>query len=252
MRALFILALLYLIRGVVRRIRNWWNHRKLVRQLESLGGSVETMSRQDVARTAESARRKAADPVLLTTPDGALPFGYKTGWLAVRCDDPEQVMDALDLFDQRTPANWATGLAAAEAGAGTFVTPCLDGWVLAIDFYESARGLIEGIAGNFPEAQYFCTHRVTEYHTWVKYVNGKTVREYCYAGERGEVLWDEGEITPEELSLGFDRFPRKGQDWTDGTRLPDEEDVLDIAAAWGVDPRMRLTSYPPALGWFCQ
>ena len=235
------------------KLQKWRNHRKLVKQLEELsGGPVRTISRREFAQAAAQAEQERGCPTLSTEPDAPMPFGYKTAWLAVRCDDLERVMDALSLFNRRSPANWSSGLAAAEAGAGTFVTPCLDGWVLAINFYESHRGLIEAIAGDFPEAQYFCTHRVTEYHTWVKYVDGKTVREYCWAGERGEVLWDEGDWTPEEIALGFDRFPRKGEDWTDADDLPDEEDVLAIAAAWGVDTSFQAKPYPPGLGWVCE
>lgn len=231
--ALCILVLLWAQWGLQRRYARW----------------VQT---HRPAPTPGQDRGQGDLPPLSDQPDTPQPFGYKTAWLAVKCDEAERVMDALSFFNQRTPANWASGLAAAEAGAGTFVTPCLDGWVLAINFYESARGLIEGLAGAFPEAQYFCTHRVTEYHTWVKYVDGKTVRDYCYSGEQGEVLWDEGELTVEEIALGFDRFPRKDRDWTDDVHLPDEEDVLDVAAAWGVDPRFEQTDYPPSLGWVCQ
>ena len=31
----------------------------------------------------------------------------------------------------------------------------------------------------------------------------------------------------------------------------EEEDVLDIAAAWGIDPRFERKTYPPAAGWVC-
>lgn len=41
-------------------------------------------------------------------PDGPEPFGYKTGWLAIRCQDPRRVLEALGGTDVR-PANWKTG-----------------------------------------------------------------------------------------------------------------------------------------------
>lgn len=50
-------------------------------------------------------------------PDGPEPFGYKTGWLAIRCQDPRRVLEALGGTDVR-PANWKTGLAAAEGPGG--------------------------------------------------------------------------------------------------------------------------------------
>ena len=59
-----------------------------------------------------------------------------------------------------------------------------------------------------------------------------------------------GELTPQERALGFDRFPTPENADTCET-LPDEEDVLDIAAAWGVDPRFEKAAYPPSAGWVC-
>ena len=46
------------------------------------------------------------------TPDGPVPFGYKMGWLAVKCEGPHRLMEALGLRDPK-PANWTTGLARA-------------------------------------------------------------------------------------------------------------------------------------------
>ncbi len=48
---------------------------------------------------------------------------------------------------------------------------------------------------------------------------------------------DDGPLTTEEQTLGFDAFPRKYErrESTEQNelRFPDEEDVLNIAAAWG-------------------
>ena len=77
-------------------------------------------------------------------------------------------------------------------------------------------------------------------------MDGRCVREYCYRNVEAEA--DDGPLTPEETALGFDLLPRKGQE--DGERLPNEEDVLNIAA-WGVDPGFRKKVYPPSAGWLC-
>src|SRR5215471_10502176 len=46
------------------------------------------------------------------TPDKPQSFGYKVSWFAVEASDPALVLDALGL-EKGTPANWASGLAAA-------------------------------------------------------------------------------------------------------------------------------------------
>ena len=59
-----------------------------------------------------------------------------------------------------------------------------------------------------------------------------------------------GELTAQEIALGFGRFPQKGREDRCEAN-PTEEDVLDLAAAWGVDPRMEAAAYPPSAGWIC-
>lgn len=196
--------------------------------------------------------REAEDePILSTEPDAPVPFGYKTGWLAVRCQDPQRVLTALDALDIRL-ANWSTGLSAVGGpDERVFVSPVLSGWVLAVGLLElgDSRVLLERLAEEFEEVQFFATHRVTEYYTWIKYENGVLVRDYCYCGDQGAVLRDVGELTAAERVMGFDRFPHPGEEDT-CEHFPCEEDVLDIAAAWGLDPRFGKT-YLSSVGWLC-
>ena len=39
-------------------------------------------------------------------------------------------------------------------------------------------------------------------------------------------------------------------DW-ETSKFADEENVLDIAAAWGIDPRFSEKQYPESMGWVC-
>ena len=171
------------------------------------------------------------------------------GWLAAKCEDPCRLMEVLGLRDPK-PANWTTGLAHAGYQGRVFVSPALDGYVLAVGLWaedlEDVPGRTERLVDSFPEVLLFGTHRISDYHYWTKYVDGKVVRNYnC---QDAGVVWDEGDLTPEELALGFERFPRADREsgW-----FPGEEDVLDIAAAWGVDPRFQRKTYPPSVGWVC-
>ncbi|MDD3346372.1 hypothetical protein [Oscillibacter sp.] len=197
-----------------------------------------------------------AEPLPISQqPDLPRPFGYKTGWAAVRCGDAARVLKALSPASVR-PANWETGLAAAECGAGVFVSPVLSGFVLVIGWggglstgaWECAPLPYENLdGGDFTEVQLFASHRVSDFYRWEKYVCGAAVRRYCFAG--GRALWSAEPLTMEERALGFDHLP-----WNDqaaGQRLPTEEDVLNIAAAWGVDPRFENKKYPPSTGWLC-
>ena len=159
-------------------------------------------------------------------------------WLAIR---------ALGGRDIRR-ANWQTGLqAAAEEANCVFVSPCLDGFVLVIGLPRFPE---QGLAGAFRQVQAFATHRVTEYHAWARWDSGTLERMYVYDGSRGVVTVQTGELTAQEIALGFGRFPQKGREDRCEAN-PTEEDVLDLAAAWGVDPRMEAAAYPPSAGWIC-
>ncbi|MBF5042829.1 hypothetical protein FGE12_10530 [Aggregicoccus sp. 17bor-14] len=170
---------------------------------------------------------------------GAVPFGYKLGWLAVRGRTPEQVAAALGLESLR-PVPWLEGLErVSEDGEGQyFLPPVLDGWTLvasedllseASRDPDSPRAFADRVAtlsARLGEVQAFATSRVIEYHHWMRAVDGALRRAYAYLGESGEVQLDAGAVTPEEEAL------RAGDpEWT-----PGEQDVMALAGRWSVDP----------------
>ena len=244
MRLLVMVLWGWLGSGLVKKVREQRRHRKLVRQLKDLGVYGGTVRVKSAPKRASPGREAPQ------TPDGPVPFGYKTAWLALQCDDPRKAAGAMHCR-QLTPASWETGLArCAQSGGGLFFSPVLDGFVLVIggDLFSLAhrRKALEALAAQCPRVQYFASHRVSSSCCWARYEAGRCVRAYCC--EDGAVTWDEGALTPEEQALGFDVFALP-----DGAagRAPGEEDVLDIAAAWGIDPRFERKDYPPAAGWVC-
>ena len=208
---------------------------------------------QETAEKQYAANQRAADLEVLSrisetgltplnsTPDSPMPFGYKMSWAVVRCDDPEQVIEVLDPLAWE-PANWETGVTRAYANyRKIFVSPCLDGFVLVIGDVPFYR--LKDLAQDFEEAQAFFSYRTSDCYSWTKYVRGELVRAYTCLDDI--VDEDFGELTPEELALGFDRFSPDGSVW------PDEEDVLSIVAAWGIDPKFEKKTYLPGTGWLC-
>lgn len=185
-----------------------------------------------------------------TTPDSPIPFGYKTGWLCVKSDHPPAVMEVLGLRDA-APCNWECGLELAGRGGNLFVSPALDGWVLVVGWIEEDLANLSALAQKFPRLMFFASHRVVDYAAWASFEDGKLLRAYAYAGDEDNVLWDEGPLTPEEIGLGAAHFPRKGVNW-DEAQFPDEETVIALSAAWGVDPGFSGKEYPPQLGWVCR
>lgn len=199
----------------------------------------------------------AALPTPSTEPDTPVPFGYKTAWLAVQTKDSAAL--AALLGDHQVRANWTTGLPyAMEVEGAWFVSPPLDDWTLGIGdgafSYACAEGFdaLRELAAHFPAMQFFASHRVSDGYSWARFENGKCLRAYCFLGDRGEVVWDEGNLTQEECALGFDALPRLGEEWSEETRFPTEEDVVNLAAAWSIDPRFEMKQYPEGVGIICE
>lgn len=158
------------------------------------------------------------------TPDKPESFGYKVSWFAVRASDPASVLEALELED-RAPANWAFGLAAAyrtseRSDRWVFVSPPVSGWVLVVGSclpYPVASGeshlerqfhigrkfdvLFSRLMKRFDDVQFFGSYRVVDFVAWARAQSGEPKRIFAYAA--GDVYANFGEQTPEEAALRF-------------------------------------------------
>jgi hypothetical protein len=234
------------------------------------------------------------------TPDKPESFGFKVSWFAVKATDPAAVIEALE-FGKATPANWASGLAAAYGGAQSsdawvFASPPLSGWVLVVgsslpyptnethnDIGRRFDVLFSRLMKRFDDAQFFGSHRVVDFVTWGRALNGKPERIFGWTGSEGAVLANVGEQTLEEAKLKFadlsglspsdatdkifaieeekeaelDKLVASGLSRRDAlTRVrqsgrggfPDETDVIELAALWSIDPTMLDDQEHPGLG----
>lgn len=182
-------------------------------------------------------------------PEHAVSFGHKSRWLAVKVNSPTAVLKALGATNSRE-AGWSQGVGAPEGAV--FATPPLDGWVLVVGAFpeilgegdEKAVALVSKLSAELgTEVQYFGTHRVVDYHAWVRAKNGEVSRAYAYLGERGKTLLRMGEQSEEEKALGLSFFDDKSPEakddayWRrDDLSYPDEEDVMKVAGRWSINP----------------
>lgn len=184
-------------------------------------------------------------------PTGPVAFGYKMQWITVRCEVIQEVVKSLGLIHPR-PANWQEGIECAYSLKGVFVAPPLNGWIAIVGFgaedfeghdpVSPAKRRIEAASKVFHISCCFATHRVTEYHHWMRAEEGRVTRCFAYLGERGEVLSNIGSVTTAEQALSFAKLPP--DQWQ-----PDENDVMKIAGAWSYDPsKLTPASGPASLG----
>jgi hypothetical protein len=213
---------------------------RLMLELRPLCSLSEPLS---PARPGSSYRHQSPNPAS----DGGTPqtFGYKFRWIVVDTTDASAVVSALGLKDVQ-PATWDID---PYGHAGVFVSPSVLGWTYILGLYVEPHypqfvPLLESLSERFGEAQYFTTHRVVGLEAWAKAVQGRIVRGYGWISERGEVLMDMGELTPEEQELGFARFINSqtvGGEW-DELEFPQEDDVMHIAGKWSINPQ-ELDAY---------
>jgi len=133
----------------------------------------------------------------------------------------------------------------------------------------------------FDDVQFFGSHRVVGFVAWARALNGKPIRVFSYADE---IMANVGEQTPEEAKLGFanlgglslsdaldEMFRIADEQHSEQETLvasgvpqreartrvlqnrrdaiPDETDVVDLAALWSIDPsRLSDQDHPVGLG----
>lgn len=169
------------------------------------------------------------------------PIGYKSGWVIVKDTTPEEVMERLSLENAQR-VGWNYGVKMGSGQGKLFLSDPVDGFVViydTLDLVDESEEFLERIASQFQEVMSFVTHHVVEVHSWMRYTDGRLVRKYYFIGESGEVD-SVGELTAEELELGFDTFPQNSDDvFEDGFGIPDEEDVIRISRQWGFDPTVE-------------
>jgi hypothetical protein len=195
-------------------------------------------------------------------PDKPVNFGYKIMWYAAKTNSKERLAEILELKDVGE-SNWSTGIEMAYSGF-VFITPPIGEWTLVcgyglptadVEDPKEAKNLLLKLSREFGEAQYFGTHRVVEFHVWMKAKEGVLERVYSYLGESGINLAVEGEPTDFEKTLNLgNTFSEETKDPAYSERSdinwPNEEMVMQVAANWSIDPTTleEKTDLEPGLG----
>ncbi len=186
---------------------------------------------------------------ILTEKDTPMNFGYKIVWIAVKTGNKSELSKILGLENSKS-ANWKSGIEKAY-DSSIYITPQIGKWTLAVgmglplgDNIESIQKLevlLNKLSSEFGEAQFFGTHRVVEYHNWMKSVNGKMERIYSYLGESGENIKVYGLPTEPEKNLrlfnSLSEEAKSDEYWErEDLDYADEELVMKIAENWSVNP----------------
>lgn len=216
-----------------------------------IGKAIKDLSTRCVARTAKATGKGAENVNLPPEPnagseDVPVSFGYKISWIAVRTSNGQDVARSIGLKDVKS-CSWKQGIDQAYARSGTFITPTIEEWTIAVGTHPEVGQAtflpyMERLSHEFGEAFYFGTHRIVGYQAWGHAKEGRIVRAFGYLGEKGEFLIDVGDRIQEEIE--------RGTGIEDIDSAPDDDTVLDLAGNWVLDPReidLHTTAIGPGL-----
>lgn len=182
--------------------------------------------------------------------DSVTDFGYKMVWIAVKTSQKNRLAEIINLKRIRN-VNWEVGIETAYDD-GIFITPQIGEWTLIVGTGLPNKGdtkenivelenLLNALSAEFGEAQFFGTHRVVEFHNWMKSTNGKMERIYSYVGESMESIKVFG--VPTKAEEGLELFNSLSEDAKNDTYFEredltyaDEMLVMDIAEKWSINP----------------
>ena len=195
-----------------------------------------------------------------TTPDMPRPFVEFNGWLCIKGATPQEVIKVLGLKNSYE-ANWESGLNAASEGLmeKVFVSPLVGGYVLVIGYIpfgvkssvKEELAVLDKAADKFDEMTCFTTQSTVDIHVWAKYAGGKLKRGYGWLAESGEVYLNEGNLTPEEFKLGYNKLITDPESGWDKVIIPDTEHVFTMAKEWGIAPDLSDVNGTEGTGFVC-
>ena len=186
-----------------------------------------------------------------TVPTHPVSFGHKQVWFAVKT---ERVAEIAGYFGtlvgnlKPMPTNWEKGVKAAYRGF-CFITPPVDGWVLAVrpetdDIASAAtQAVLLDLSRKYGEAHFYGNHRVVSYCAWAKATAGKlervfSISDLTIAVSLGKRTESEEALLKKALLEEADPelkvfYQEQGIEHAFG----DESDVMVVAGAWSINPQ---------------
>lgn len=214
-----------------------------------------------------------------TTPDRPEDFGYKVNWFAVKTEDSDSVIRALDI-EPGIPANWSSGISAAygrtkgmEKIPWAFVSPPVRGWILVVGHLlpypvmhtldrhggigQKFEAVLSRLTSQFTDVQFFGSHRVVGFVAWARAQRDQPPRIFSFGD--GDIYANIGNQTKEEARLEFTNLSGLSLSaasdllFSSNGKLPNETDVVKLAAKWSIDPSdLSETETTRSLGMLVQ
>jgi hypothetical protein len=204
------------------------------------------------ALTPEPVHNERLDP----TPDAPLSFGHDAIWLAVRCDNTQAVVEALQLR-QTNPANWESGLQEVHqplpcTPGWVFVSPPVRGWVLVTGALpypggssasDLASSLLRLLGRQFTQVQYFGAHSGIAWHGYARYDQGELVRAFACVDSPDHTIWNQGSKHDDGVLTNASACDAICPTWH-------QQRVFEVSERWSLNPQtLSRLALPASTGW---
>ncbi|MCP1224664.1 hypothetical protein [Sebaldella sp. S0638] len=156
-------------------------------------------------------------------------FGFQTHWAVIKSKSAKKVLEVLNNIESINKDNIG------------IITDTHSDMIIINDRHLELCKLnrnwelefddLRELSRHFDTVYYFLTHTVSDVYGWFKFENNEIIRGF-YTLEM-KVPLDKGEKTKEEKDFNMNYSVA---DEPEDCVLPDEEDVMDIAEAWTLNP----------------
>ncbi len=203
--------------------------------------------RQETRNRFYGSRNEKIEYFVDTRPTRPENFGRKITWLSIKSSDHESIVSH---FKKQGKKSYKTNMECGVHGSyasNIFVLPVLNNWTLVIHpnlGFSDTNDLnyLIDLSDKFGEVQFFGSHRVSSYSSWIRVVNSQILRAYGVAD--GETYFNIGDWSKEEVGFREASIKRADDkeelDWINGEgklfSISDEDNVLAMAEKWSVNP----------------
>jgi len=176
---------------------------------------------------------------------------WPSRWIAVLGAKPVAVRNALDLCGVQW-CSLAEGLQLASEDR-YFISQHVKDWVVVFGRELPDPGsdpdhlfrFLSDLSHELGTVQYFCADPVVGEHAWIWIEQGRVKRAFAWSGS---TVWNQGDLTPAEKSLGVE-CPGYGEESPEDLRRNamaryNVDRVHQLASKWGLDPGRLTRSLP--------
>ncbi|MDJ1498227.1 hypothetical protein QNI19_35115 [Cytophagaceae bacterium DM2B3-1] len=168
---------------------------------------------------------------------------FDIGWLAIKSESKEAVIQSLNLSEPFIQLDWNTGVSVVMGDiwdgvpfSRVYVSSPMRGWVLVVGDWISQTdkvALCQRLSETYEDVWAFSTQMRMDFWFYLYCKGGKIIRHF---EKDGENIIDEGELLKKEKTLRKESLLDEEEDVNDPENWYGEDIVMGMAELFTIDP----------------